>query len=65
VCFFRCFPRKSKFYLLTVLGDKKSWAGTSRLLVYFSDKVEGRRSRQQPLGRDGGREGGMPGYLAN
>jgi hypothetical protein len=36
----------------------KSWAGTYRILVYFSDKVERRRSRQQPLGREEGREGG-------
>jgi hypothetical protein len=57
VCFFRCFPKKRKIYLLTVLGDRKSWAGTYRLLVYFSDNVEGRRSRQLRLGREGGRAG--------
>ncbi len=55
---FRCFPRKSIIYLLTVLGDKKSWAGTYRILVYF-DKVEGRRSST----KWGGREG-PAGYLA-
>jgi hypothetical protein len=60
VCVFRRFPRKIKIFLLTVLGDEKSWAGTYRLLVDFSDKVEGRGSRQQPLGREAGRAG----YLA-
>ncbi len=39
------------------LQEKLDWY--LQTFVYFSDKVEGRRSRQQPLGK----EGGMAGYL--